>query len=57
MRELLEKCEAEIAESGLRLMTKREWFNTIYPPEVEEGDDGEVSVIEYAIPGGEDWGA
>ncbi|WP_299726722.1 hypothetical protein [uncultured Endozoicomonas sp.] len=57
IRELVEKCEAEVAESGLRLMTKREWFNTICPPEVEEDEDGEVHVTEYAIPGGNDWDA
>lgn len=57
MRELLKECEKEIKEQGLRLMTKREWFNTICPPEVQEDEDGEVHVTEYAIPGGDDWDA
>jgi hypothetical protein len=55
MRELVKQCEAEVAESGLRLMTKREWFDTVCPPDVERDEDGEIHTTQYAIPGGPDW--
>lgn len=57
MRELLKKIEADMAEQGLRLMTKREWFNTVVPPAVERDEDGEVYTEQYALPGGPDWDA
>lgn len=43
---------------GFRLMTKREWWDTICPPSHEEDEDGEVYTSRFAIPGDEhEWDA
>ena len=57
MREAVEKVAEQVKDSGLRLMTKREWFDHIIPPSVEEDEDGERIRVPFAIPGGKDWDA
>lgn len=54
MRDAIAKFEAESMPDGFRLMNKREWFNTVVPPHVEE-EDGAVYTTPFAIPGGDDW--
>ena len=58
MRKALAEFEADGMPEGFRLMTKREWWDTVVPPTVEEDEDGEVYTSRFAIPGDEhDWDA
>lgn len=58
MREAIINLEADGMPDGFRLMTKREWFDTICPPSHEEGEDGEIYTSQFAIPGDEyEWDA
>jgi hypothetical protein len=55
MREVLDKFERENMLEGFRLMTKREWWDTICPPRHEEDYEGEIRVVRFAMPGGKDY--
>jgi len=58
MRSALSQFESSRMPDGFRLMTKREWWDTVVPPTVEEDEDGEVYTTRFAIPGDEhDWDA
>ena len=58
MRIAVAKFESESMPDGFRLMTKREWFDTICPPSHEEEEDGEIYTTRFAIPGDEhEWDA
>lgn len=57
IRECVAKFERESMPDGFRLMTKREWFNSIFGQAREEEDDGEVIYMDYAMPGGGTWDA
>lgn len=48
--------EKEVPD-GFRLMTKREWFNATVGQAREEDDDGDVHLVDFAIPGGNSWDA
>lgn len=55
IRESVAKFEKEQMPDGFRLMTKREWFNTIFGQCREEDEDGEPIYMNYAMPGGDNW--
>ncbi len=55
MREAIAKVEREILPDGFRLMTKREWWDTLFPPTVEEDEDGEEHVTRFAMTGGDEY--
>ena len=55
MREALMDFEANKLPDGFRLMTKREWFDTVCPPLQAENELGEMESVGFAIPGGEEW--
>lgn len=56
MREAVAKFErGEGMPTGFRLMTKREWWDTIFPPIQDEDEGGEVYVQHFAVPGGDDY--
>jgi len=42
---------------GFRLMTKREWWNTVCPPAIEEDEDGNRYRMPFAVPGGDEFEA
>lgn len=52
MKEAIQKFERESMPEGFRLMTKREWWDTVCPPAYEEDEDGERVPVRFAIPGG-----
>ena len=54
-RERVAKFEREEMPEGFRLMTKREWWDSVCPPNYEEGDDGNLIPVRFAIPGGDDY--
>lgn len=55
LRERVEKFVQEEMPEGFRLMTKREYFDTICPPTYEEDDDGQMIPMRFAMPGGNDY--
>lgn len=55
MREAVAKLEHEGLPAGFRPMTKREWWETIFPPTYEEGEEGERIPVRFAIPGGDEY--
>lgn len=57
MRDAVAKFERESMPKGFRLMTKREWWDTVLPPSCEEDEDGNRHMTRFAIPGGDDWDA
>lgn len=57
MREAVAKFEQENMPDGFRLMTKREWWDSVCPVFYEEDDDGERHAISVAVPGGNDYDA
>lgn len=57
MREAVAKFERESMPEGFRLMTKREWWDTVCPPTYEEDEDGERHPMHFAVPGGDDYDA
>lgn len=57
MREAVAAFERDSMPEGFRLMTKREWWDTILPPSCEEDEDGEQYITRFAIPGGDDYDA
>ena len=57
MREAVAKFERESMPEGFRLMTKREWWDTVCPPQYETDEDGERYQIRFAVPGGDDFDA
>lgn len=54
LRNAVTKFEKESMPDGFRLMTKREWFNSIFGQCYEEGED---EPINFAMPGGDSWSA
>ncbi len=55
-RDAVAEVEVESLPDGFRLMAKREWWDTLFPPTVEEGDDdGEEYVTRFALPGGDQY--
>lgn len=56
-RDQLEKFVNEDMPDGFRLMTKREWFNSLFGQCAEQDEDGETTYIDYAMPGGNNWDA
>ena len=57
MREAVAKFGRESMPDGFRLMTKREWWDTVCPPTYEEDEDGERHAMRFAVPGGDDYDA
>lgn len=57
MRKAVAKFERESMPEGFRLMTKREWWDTVCPPTYEEDEDGERYPMHFAVPGGDDYDA
>lgn len=57
IRECVAKFEREGMPDGFRLMTKREWFNSIFGQAREEDEDGEAHYMNFAMPGGDNWDA
>lgn len=55
LRERVAKFEKDEMPEGFRLMTKREWWDTVCQPTYEEGDDGERIPVRFAIPGGDQY--
>jgi hypothetical protein len=55
MREAVAKFERESMPDGFRLMTKREWWDTVCKPTYEEDEDGERHAMRFAVPGGDDY--
>lgn len=56
-RDRIAKFADEEMPDGFRLMTKREWFNSLFGQCAEQDEDGETTYIDYAMPGGNDWDA
>lgn len=57
LREAVARFERESMPDGFRLMTKREYFDTICRPTYEEDEDGERYPMRFAMPGGDDYDA
>lgn len=57
MREAVAEFERESMPDGFRLMTKREWWDTVLPPTYEEDEDGSRHATHFAVPGGDDYDA
>lgn len=57
MRAAVAECVADSLPEGFRLMTKREWFDTVIPPTYEEDEDGERIPVRFAMPGGDEYDA
>lgn len=57
LREAVAKFERDEMPEGFRLMTKREWWDTVCPPTYEEEEDGERYAMRFAVPGGDDYDA
>ena len=57
MREAIAEFERDGMPEGFRLMTKREWRNTVLPPTYEEDEDGNRHATHFAVPGGDDYDA
>lgn len=55
MREALATFERDNLPEGFRLMTKREWFDTVIPPTYEDDEDGERIPVRFAMPGGDEY--
>ncbi len=55
MRDAVAKFERETMPEGFRLMTKREWWDTVCPPSFEEDEEGERHPMRFAVPGGDDY--
>lgn len=55
MRDRVAKFEQDEMPEGFRLMTKREWWETVCPPTYEEDVDGERIPVHFAIPGGNEY--
>lgn len=58
MRHAVDKLAAFQLPAGFRLMSKREWWDTIVPPQFETDEDGEPHKTAFAMPGSEtEWDA
>lgn len=57
LRERVARFVQEEMPEGFRLMTKREYFDTICPPTYEEDEDGRRIPMRFAMPGGDDYDA
>lgn len=57
MRQAVANFERESMPEGFRLMTKREWWDTVCPKIYEEDEDGESRLMRFAVPGGDDYDA
>lgn len=55
MREAVAKFERESMPEGFRLMTKREWWDTVLPPTYEEDEFGHRHMTRFAFPGGDEF--
>lgn len=55
LRDRVAKFASKEIPDGFRLMTKREWFNNLFGQCRDQDDDGEVSYMDWAMPGGDDW--
>lgn len=55
LRKALKDFEQNHMPEGFRLMTKREWFNTTVGQMPEVDDDGNTTMINISMPGGENW--
>ena len=55
MRRIVKEFESNDMPDGFRLMTKREWWNTVCPPVTHENEEGEPCITRVAIPGGNEW--
>lgn len=54
MRAAIEDVATEL-DPHYRLMTKREWWDSVCPDSVELDEDGEQVTTKFAIPGGDTW--
>lgn len=57
LRERVAQFEREEMPDGFRLMTKREWWDTVCPPGYDEDEDGNQHKTRFAVPGGDDYDA
>ena len=55
LRDRVAKFASEEMPDGFRLMTKREWFNNLFGQCQDQDGDGEVTYMDWAMPGGDDW--
>ena len=55
LRDRVAKFASEEMPDGFRLMTKREWFNSLFGQAREEDDEGNTTLMNFAMPGGENW--
>jgi len=55
IRECVANFKAEQMPEGFRLMSKREWFNSIFGQCREEDEEGEPIYMNFAMPGGDSW--
>lgn len=55
VRDRVAKFAGEEMPDGFRLMTKREWFRSLFGQCREEGEDGEIISMDWAMPGGGNW--
>jgi hypothetical protein len=57
LRERVVQFENEEMPTGFRLMTKREWWDSVCPPSYDEDEDGVRHKTRFAVPGGDDYDA
>ena len=55
LRDRVAKFESQEMPDGFRMMTKREWFNNLFGQCQDQDGDGEVTYMDWAMPGGDDW--
>ena len=55
LRNAVAKFEKESMPDGFRMMTKREWFNSVFGQCIDQDEDGELTRMDWAMPGGDNW--
>lgn len=55
LRDRVAKFESQEMPDGFRMMTKREWFNNLFGQCQDQDGDGEVTYMDWAMPGGDEW--
>ena len=55
LRDRVAKFESQEMPDGFRMMTKREWFNNLFGQCQDQDGNGEVTYMDWAMPGGDDW--
>lgn len=55
VRDRVAKFAGEEMPDGFRMMTKREWFNSVFGQCIDQDEDGELTRMDWAMPGGDNW--